>query len=70
MPAPCALSNFEIGGFFLFGGVIMFFDRAMYAPNFLQSRAHMLKLPRLAMGNVRLSHYSFSMIIHLTTATV
>ena len=33
-PAPCALNNIGIGGFFLFGGVIMFFDRAMYAPRF------------------------------------
>ena len=45
------------GGFFLIGGVIMFFDRAMYAQHSLACYLQILTQPRLAMGNVREPHF-------------
>ena len=45
------------GGFFLIGGVIMFFDRAMYARRSLALLSSNTNITRLAMGNVREPHF-------------
>ena len=56
----------------MIGGVLLFFDRAMYAPLFPYSQAHSLtalSFPRLAMGNVHphSPHPPFSPVQSLTT---